>query len=356
MKNKLFISLLPLYTERLIIRPTSINDVDLMLKMDKQEVTQRFLGGVKNKTREERIQFLEKKENKFKDGYASQLTVCLKDGTPIGFTGLSIREDSNTAEISYLYDADYTGNGYATEACRKLLDVGFNVLKLQKIFGDIVDGNIASMRIMEKLNFKHEGTRKDEAFLSKENEYRDFLDYGLLASDYDNIHNVELLDVYDNNGKVTGRVIQRGDKSVKLNNGEHIGVAIIYIENADNKFLIQKTSDEKGGQYSSTGGHIDHLEDAYTTIIREVKEELGIDISKDNVIDLGFIEDRFLLRFTFYLKKNINLNDVVLQSEEVESVSYKSENEISELLDQGLMHEGHYKVLQKVLDYKKMNS
>ena len=356
MKNKLFISLLPLYTERLIIRPTSTMDVDLMLKMDKQESTQRFLGGVKNKTREERIQFLEKKENKFKAGYASQLTVCLKDGTPIGFTGLSIREDSNMAELSYLYDADYTNKGYATEACRKLLDVGFNVLKLNKIFGDIVDGNVASMRIMEKLKFKHEGTRKDEAFLSQENEYRDFLDYGLLASDYDNVHNVELLDVYDDNGKVTGRVIQRGDKSVIISNGEHIGVAIIYIENDDNKFLIQKTSVEKGGRYSSTGGHIDHGEDAYTTIIREVKEELGIDISKDNVIDLGFIEDRFLLRFTFYLKNNINLDDIVLQSEEVESVSYKSSDEIRKLLDNGLMHEGHYKVLQRVLDYKKMNN
>jgi 8-oxo-dGTP pyrophosphatase MutT (NUDIX family) len=166
---------------------------------------------------------------------------------------------------------------------------------------------------------------------------------------------MELLDVYDSNGKVTGRVIQRGDKSVILSNGEHIGVAIIYIENDDNKFLIQKTSKEKGGQYSSTGGHIDHGEDAYTTIIREVKEELGIDISKDDVIDLGFIVDGFILRFTFYLRKNVNLNDVVLQSEEVESVSYKSADEIRELLDNGLMHEGHYKVLRRVLDYKKMN-
>ncbi len=164
---------------------------------------------------------------------------------------------------------------------------------------------------------------------------------------------MELLDVYDDNGNVTGKVIERGNKS--LNKGEHIAVGVIFIENDNGEYLIQKTSKEKGGYYSSTGGHIDHGEDAYTTIIREVKEELGIDISKDDVIDLGFIEDRFILRFTFYLRKNVNLNDVVLQSEEVESVSYKSADEIRKLLDNGLMHEGHYKVLQRVLDYKKMN-
>ena len=57
MKNKLFISLLPFETERLIIRKTSIEDVDLILKMDKQEITQKYLGGIKEKSKEERIVF-----------------------------------------------------------------------------------------------------------------------------------------------------------------------------------------------------------------------------------------------------------------------------------------------------------
>ena len=164
---------------------------------------------------------------------------------------------------------------------------------------------------------------------------------------------MELLDVYDSLGNKTGRVVNRDNKDEFFNKDEHIAVAIIYIENDKGEFLMQKTSKEKGGHYSSTGGHINHGEDAFNTIIREVKEELGIDISNDNIISLGHICVDFPVRFMFYLKKNINLNDIVLQEDEVESVSYMSVDEIRNLLDKGLIHKGHYKVLEKVLEYKR---
>ncbi len=179
-KNEIFIDLLPLKTERLIIRQVSTNDVDLMLKMDKQEVTQKFLGGIKNKTREERIAFLEKKASRFNEGHAGQLTVCLSDGTPIGFTGLSIHENDSNAEISYLFDSDYTGKGYCTESSKELIRVGFDELKLHKIYGDTIEGNISSIKVFEKLGFTLEGTRREAAYLKEEDTYKDFLDYGLL--------------------------------------------------------------------------------------------------------------------------------------------------------------------------------
>lgn len=184
MKNELFISMLPLETERLVIRKTSVDDVDLILKTDKQEVTQKFLGGIKNKTKEERILFLEKKISKFKDELAGSLTVCLKDGTPIGITGLSIDENNNCAKLGYIFDYDYCNKGYCTEASKKLLDVGFNELKLNKIFADTIDGNISSIRVLEKLGFTLEGRRRESAYMKETNEYKDFLDYGILTNEY----------------------------------------------------------------------------------------------------------------------------------------------------------------------------
>lgn len=167
---------------------------------------------------------------------------------------------------------------------------------------------------------------------------------------------MELLDVYDDNGKKTGRIVVRGAKDETFAEGEHIAVAIIYIENDKDEFLIQKTSEEKGGNYSSTGGHVNHDEEPIDTIKREVKEELGVDISNDKIIDLGYLIFDFPVRFIFYLRKNIDLKDVVLQKEEVESVSYMSKDELNSIIDEGLMHKAHAKVLKHVLEYKKTNN
>ena len=114
---------------------------------------------------------------------------------------------------------------------------------------------------------------------------------------------MELIDVYNDNGKKTGKVVEITRKDNEFEKNEHIGVAIIYIENDNGEFLIQKTSKQKGGLYSSTGGHISHGEEPIETIIRETREELGIDISNDKIIDMGYILVDFPIRFIFYLKK-----------------------------------------------------
>ena len=163
---------------------------------------------------------------------------------------------------------------------------------------------------------------------------------------------MELLDVYDDYGNLTGRIVERGNKETVFKEGEHIPVAIIYIENSNNEFLIQKTSLEKGGLYSSTGGHVNHGEKPIDTIKREVLEELGIDISKDNIIDLGYLLFDFPIRFIYYLRKDIDLKDIKIQEEEVESVTYMSKEKLQDIIDKGLMHKAHAKVLERVLEYK----
>jgi len=156
MENKIFISLLPFKTERLIIRKISISDVDMILKIDKQEETQKYLGGIKNKTKEERIAFVEKKLQKYDKGLVGQLTVCLEDETPIGLIGLDINEENLTGEISYIFDYDYCNKGYCTEACKKILEFCFTKLNLKSVNADIVDGNASSKRVLEKLGFTYQ--------------------------------------------------------------------------------------------------------------------------------------------------------------------------------------------------------
>ena len=109
---------------------------------------------------------------------------------------------------------------------------------------------------------------------------------------------MELLDVYDNNGNRTGRVVERGNKNEVFSDNEHIAVAIIFIENSKGEFLIQKTSKENK-EYSSTGGHIDHNEDADSTIIREEKRNLELILLLMKLLNWDI--DYLIFRLDFYI-------------------------------------------------------
>ena len=165
---------------------------------------------------------------------------------------------------------------------------------------------------------------------------------------------MELLGIYDNNGNPTGRSIVRGDKNAKLNENEHIALAVIFIENDKGEFLIQKTSKEKGGEYSSTGGHVNYGETPLESIKREVLEELGTDISSDNIVEYGFILYDIPLRYLFYIKKNIDVDSINLQEEEVESVKYMSIDEINNLIETNQMLKSHGILFKELM--KKRNA
>ena len=161
MNNKLISNLLPLETKRLLINVSSDADVDLLLKMDKQEQTQKYLGGIKNKSKEERIEFLKRKSN--------SLTIYLKNKTPIGFVGIGINPENNSAELSYIFDNDYCNKGYCTEACEKIISVCYEDLKVELYKKYKNDRHSYTYEVLEKLGFTCEESNRE-----------DFLDYKLL--------------------------------------------------------------------------------------------------------------------------------------------------------------------------------
>ena len=92
------------------------------------------------------------------------LAVTLRaDGSLIGQAGLTIvttRYDE--AFMWYSINRRYWGQGYMTEAARRLLEFGFEAAGLRRIFAECHPDNIASARVMEKIGLRLERHPPDE--------------------------------------------------------------------------------------------------------------------------------------------------------------------------------------------------
>lgn len=166
---------------------------------------------------------------------------------------------------------------------------------------------------------------------------------------------MEQINLYDKNGNPTDVVIDRKDKSYPLTENEFIPTSIIYIENSNHDFLMQQTSLSKGGKYSSTGGHVDCGETPLLAVIRETKEEIGVDVTEEELKYLGFIIDGKVLRFIYYVMKDVDINALEVQKEEVSEALYMNVDKIKEQYSKNQMLESHYKVFEKVLEYLENN-
>lgn len=91
---------------------------------------------------------------------------------------------------------------------------------------------------------------------------------------------MELWDIYDSEKKPTGRTMERNDWSLK--DGEYHLTVLGVVVRPDGKFLITKRVMTKAwapGWWEVSGGAVQAGEDSKTAVIREVKEETGLDVS-----------------------------------------------------------------------------
>lgn len=106
------------------------------------------------------------------------------DGVPCGTIGLlSIDRISNKAEFYIAMGETFLkGKGVATYAGRLILDYGFNVLGLNRIYLFTEVENVPAQRLFEKIGFKKEGCIRSD--IISHGKYVDRYVYGILCKDY----------------------------------------------------------------------------------------------------------------------------------------------------------------------------
>ncbi|HEX6992059.1 MAG TPA: GNAT family N-acetyltransferase [Gemmatimonadales bacterium] len=109
--------------------------------------------------------------------------VTRRDGDElVGAIGLSLEPAHHRAELGYWVARAAWGQGVCTEAARAVLQYGFGVLGLERIFAHHFAGNPASGRVMQKLGMRHEGTLRGH--IVKWGRREDVECYGILREEF----------------------------------------------------------------------------------------------------------------------------------------------------------------------------
>lgn len=90
-------------------------------------------------------------------------------------------------ELGYWLGLPHWGQGYATEAARRVLEFAFEMLGLNRVFATHYARNPASGRVMQKIGMTYEGTLRGQVV--KWGEPIDLLYYGILREEYDRAKN-----------------------------------------------------------------------------------------------------------------------------------------------------------------------
>ncbi len=160
---KIFTKMPTLRTERLVLRPMRTDDAyDMYEYACRDDVTEFLLWSPHESVGYTR-EYLAYIETRYPKGEFYDWAITLADsGKMIGTVGFTkIHTAHNAAEIGYVLNPEYHHLGLGFEAASRIVDFGFEELSLNRIEARFMQGNTASLHVMEKLGMTLEGYARD---------------------------------------------------------------------------------------------------------------------------------------------------------------------------------------------------
>jgi aminoglycoside 6'-N-acetyltransferase len=156
-------------TSRLILRPFEDRDVQAFADYRSDPEVARLQGWEAPYSLAQALRFVDemKSAQPGAPGQWYQLALELKSsGALTGDCAFQVlREDQRQAEIGITLARPYQGQGYALEGVTRLLEYLFDELKLHRVRANVDPQNQASIRLLNRLGFRHEGRFIESWFL-----------------------------------------------------------------------------------------------------------------------------------------------------------------------------------------------
>ena len=220
------------------------------------------------------------------EGRAYQLVIVGHEGaqeTIVGGVGLRLSQDRRSAALGYWVGRRFWGHGVASEAAGRLARWGLANLDIERIEATVATDNPGSMAVLRRIGLRHvgEGT---ETFIARGGEHR-VLRFEATRTDLF--------------GKPEAEPTADGSKPLIL-------VAAAALIDSDTRILLARRPEGKkmAGLWEFPGGKLNPGETPEAALIRELKEELDIDVASNCLAPFAFAShayDSFHLLMPLFL-------------------------------------------------------
>ncbi|WP_419881588.1 GNAT family N-acetyltransferase [Peribacillus sp. B-H-3] len=158
--NLLIVKHTQMESERIILRPISLDDAEDMYEYTSDEETTRFIY--------EQHKDLDQTKNVIANYFVKEpigkYAIVLKESNKmVGAIEFRVHEWNKSGELGFTLNRHFWGNGYMTEAGKLILGLAFDVLGLERVYAGHEVKNRASGKVLSRLGMKCEGIlRKSE--------------------------------------------------------------------------------------------------------------------------------------------------------------------------------------------------
>jgi ribosomal-protein-alanine N-acetyltransferase len=155
-----------LETERLTLRALNLDDAKAVFGLRTNKEVNEFIDRKTPNNLSEARAFIDRISTLTENNKGIFWVIASKSNNQLmGTIGLrNFEDEENYAEIGYEIDPDYQERGFMTEAFAPVLNYGFENLELKTIEAFTHKNNIASIALLEKLDFVLDAERRDEGF------------------------------------------------------------------------------------------------------------------------------------------------------------------------------------------------